>query len=235
MNPTRRTAVVVGALFLTADAAGVLSMWLNQTVVGASDRLAAVSVNVNLVATSALLELMMGLAVAGIAIAIYPVLRRFGERLALGYVVIRTVELMLAIIGTLGWLTLLTVGKDYVGAGSGDASLRAVGGMVLAEGDWANNAVLPIVFGLGALILNYTLYRFRLVPRWLSAWGFGAAALWLAAGVIETYGGSVVALAAPIGAQEIALALWLIVKGFSAAAFAPELGLKQAAGRAAAA
>jgi len=117
-----------------------------------------------------------------------------------------------------------------VSAGTPDASLQALGDVLLAEGDWVNHAVLPIVFALDALILNYALYQARLVPRWLPVWGLGGAALWLAAGVMVTYGvqpSATTVLAAPIGVQEMALAAWLIVKGFNLAAFrsGPEVGL----------
>ncbi len=115
-------------------------------------------------------------------------------------------------------------------AGTPDASLQALGGVLLAEGNWVNYAVLPIIFALDALILNYALYQARLVPRWLSLWGLGGAALWLAAGVMVTYGvrtSATTVLATPIGVQEVALAASLIVKGFNLAAFTsePEVGL----------
>jgi hypothetical protein len=93
-----------------------------------------------------------------------------------------------------------------------------------------NYAVLPIVFALDALILNYALYQARLVPRWLSVWGLGGAALWLAARVMVTYGvqpSATTVLAAPMGVPDMALAAWLMVKGFNLAALTsgPEVGL----------
>ena len=59
----------------------------------------------------------------------------------------------------------------------------------------------------------------RLVPTWLSVWGLAGAAAYLAAGLLVLYGleplsTPQVVLEAPLGLQEIALALWLIVKGF---------------------
>ena len=78
-------------------------------------------------------------------------------------------------------------------------------------------------FGLSALILNYALYGARLVPRWLSVWGLVGASLYMAAGAMVLYGleplsTTQVVLEAPLGVQESALATWLIVKGFNAAA-----------------
>src|SRR5215470_5724445 len=144
----RTTARVVGGLFITADVAGVLAVVLLQPIFGAHDYFTVASRNGNRVATGALLELMMGIAVVGIAVAIYTVLRRFSERLALGYVVVRTMEGMLNVISAIGGLILLSMSREFVSAGTPDASLQALRGVLLAEGDWVNYAVLPIVFAL---------------------------------------------------------------------------------------
>jgi len=211
----------VGGLFIAADVAGVLAMVLLQPVFGAHDYLTEATRNGNRVATGALLGLVMGIAIVGIAVTIYAVLRRFSERLALGYVVVRTMEGMVDVISAIGALMLLSVSRDFVSSGSSAAALQTLGGVLLAENNWVSYVIMPIVFALDALILNYVLYRARLVPRWLSVWGLGGAALWLAAGVMVTYGlkpSATTGLAVPIGLQEIALAIWLIVKGFNTTA-----------------
>ncbi len=82
------------------------------------------------------------------------------------------------------------------------------------------------MFGLSAVLLNFVVYRARLVPRWLSGWGLAGAAPWMAAGVLVLYGlvepfsTTQTVLAIPIGVQGMALAVWLIVKGFNTSAFA---------------
>lgn len=81
------------------------------------------------------------------------------------------------------------------------------------------------MFSIGALVLNTTFFRSRLVPRWLSLWGLAGAAAYLTAGLLVMYGldplsTPQVVLEAPLGLQEIALALWLIVKGFNTQATA---------------
>ena len=99
---------------------------------------------------------------------------------------------------------------------------QSVGDAVLGARDWAGNAILDATaFGLSALLLNYTLYGARLVPRWLSVWGLAGASLYMAAGALVMYGlepqsTAQVVLDAPLGLQEMALAIWLIVKGFNA-------------------
>jgi uncharacterized protein DUF4386 len=221
----RTTARVVGGLFIAATVSGLLGAVFQQPAFGAHDYLTKASLNATGVATAAVLELIEAMTIVGIAVAIYTVLRQFSERLALGYIAVRSMEGMVIVIGTIVELTLLTVSQKYVGAGSHDVSLQTLGAVLLAGHDWVYNAVLPIVYPLGALILNYVLFQTRLVPRWLSVWGLGGAALFLASGVMVAYGvGTMPVLAAPIGLQEQALALWLIFKGFNAAALQLEVG-----------
>lgn len=230
MMTHRTTARVVGSLFIAGTVAGTVGLALfQQPVIDATDYLTEVSLNESRVATGALLELIMGIAVVGIAIVIYPVLRLHSERLAIGYVAARTIEGVFYVISTVALLTLLTVSREFVNAGTSDAFLfQSLGDLLLAGRDWAGHAVLDATaFTVSALILNYALYQARLVPRWLSAWGLVGALLYMAAGVLVMYGleplsTTQVGLEAPLGVQEMALALWLIIKGFNAAAFVSE-------------
>ena len=74
------------------------------------------------------------------------------------------------------------------------------------------------------------LYKLKLIPRFISAWGFIAAAILLIGTVlvmVEALTGlSEVAVqlifATPIAVNEMVLAVWLIVKGFSPSAIAAE-------------
>jgi hypothetical protein len=216
----RVTARLVGILFLVATAAGLAGLPLQESVVGDSDYLAAASEQRDRLATGVLLQLVMGLAVVAIAVVIYPVLRRRTERLAIGYVVARVVEAVVYVVSGAALLALVTLGERSLAAGD-PASWAAVGRLVLAERDWAGHAILDAtVFSVGALVLNAALYLARLVPRWLSVWGMAGAAAYLLAGVLVLYGleplsTPQVLLEAPLGLQEIALALWLIIKGFT--------------------
>jgi hypothetical protein len=223
----RNTARIVGGLFIAATVAGVLGLTLQESVIGAPDYLTRASRNETQVATGALLQLIMGIAVVGVAVAVYPVLRRHGERLALAYVAARSIEAMIYVIGTIGLLSLVSLSRQFVSAGAPEASqFQVVGAMVLAERDWGGHAVLDVTaFPLSALILNYGLYRARLVPRWLSAAGLAGATAYLAAGVLVLYGlepfsVTQILLAAPLGLQELVLAAWLIVRGFTTQASA---------------
>ena len=164
MSP-RTTARVVGWLFIVATLAGIAALALVQPVLDASDYLSKASANENQVATGVLLELVMGTAVVAIAVVIYPVLRRFSQRLALGFVAARTVEAVIYLIDAIAVLTLLSVSGDFVDAGTPQSSpFQPLGAALLAVRDWGGNVVLDVTaFSISALILNFALYRAKLV------------------------------------------------------------------------
>jgi len=223
----RTAACIVGVLFITATVASTVAIVLLEPVLGAADYLTRASLSEGLVATGALFELINHIAVVGIAVAVYPILRRFSERLALGYVAARSIEAVFFAIGTMQLLALVTVSQEYVAAGAPATShLQTLGGILLAGHDWDRLALAFTAFGLGALVLNYTLYQARLVPRWLSVWGALAAALIVAARMavlygLETSSATMAVLDGPIAVQEMVFAVWLIVKGFSPSAIEP--------------
>jgi hypothetical protein len=224
----RMTARVVGALFMLATVPFSISVFVLAPILESSDVLTSVSQNEVQVGAGVLLELVNHIAVLGIAVAIYPVLRGFSERLALGYVAARSIEAALFAIATLHLLTLVSVSQEYVAASEQVAAqLRVLGDLLLVGHDW-NNAALPFTtFSIGALLLNYTLFRAKLVPRWISVFGLLAAASILSARLLIISGvdlppSTVVIMDAPIFLQEMVFAAWLIAKGFNPAALSDD-------------
>jgi hypothetical protein len=226
MMTHRSAARVAGILFIIATVAFSLSVALLEPVLETSDYLALVSSSGLRVAIGTLLELTNHIAVVGIAVVLYPVLRRFSERFAVGYVAARSIESVLFAIGTMHLVALASVSHAFVTAGAPpDSYFHTLGDVLLAGHDWDNAALLFTAFSLGALILNYVLFRVRLVPRWLSGWGLVAAFLILAARIMVVLGiqlpsSTVFMMDAPIMLQEMVFAVWLIAKGFNAAVLA---------------
>lgn len=217
----RNAARMVGALFIMATVPFSLSVGILEPIIGGPDVLSRAFASEARVRVGILLELINHIAVVGIAVVIYPVLKRFNERLAIGYVVARSIEAVLFTIGTMQLLALLIVSRELVTSsipGSTDFQTWAA---VLVAGHDLNNAELPfIAFGLGALMLNFVLHRARLVPRWVSVCGLLAAASILTARIALLLGvdlspGTVTMMDAPIFVQEMVFAILLIVRGFN--------------------
>ena len=133
---------------------------------------------------------------------------------------------MLYIIGVVGLLSLLTLSQEYVTAGASNASLFQISGtLLLAVKTWAGQLGV-IAFTMGGMMYYYVFYQSKLVPRWLSGWGFLGAALSLAAALLAIFGQIIpfstvfILFKLPILVQEMVLAVWLIVKGFNPSAIA---------------
>ena len=215
----RRVALSAGVLLITATVANVIGTGLSRSLLEAPDYLVGVAGHANRVAAGALLELIAAGASVGIAIALYPVLKQWGRGLALGSVVFRTAEAVMYMISVVSLLSLLALSQRFTSAVAADpVSSRAVGDAFL---DVREQAALVGVFAfcVGGLLYSYLFYRSRLVPRWLSGWGIGAIVLLFLACLLALFSQNDVTtytvLALPLGVQEMVLAVWLIVKGFS--------------------
>lgn len=207
----RGNAIAVGILFIVCSAASILSIVPLGSMLDGPDYLTQLAANGDSVVLAALIAFVWAATAAGIAIGLYPVIRKYNRSLALGSVVARTVEGMFVLVGTLGLLALLSLGQGSAVAGDALLALR----------DWALGFLALLSFGVGASMYSYLLFKSRLVPRWLSGWGLIGAGLLLVstvyAGFAQDFGFTTVSMVLniPIGLQEMVLAVWLIVKGFS--------------------
>lgn len=221
MDSNRRIAVIVGSLFILADVATLLGTSLTGPVFSDSHYLQNASGHASALKLGAVAEIFGALAVALIPAFLYPILRRFHEGIALGYLSIRIAEAFCVILSAVASLLLLSLSQSYVGASAAQApSYAASGALVQGLNTWAFD-LDPIVFGVGAMLFYYLLVRSRLVPAWLALWGLLGAVCVISAGLSGLFGsfGSLqYALAVPIAVQEMALAGWLIVVGFRSGA-----------------
>jgi hypothetical protein len=217
----RKTATITGVLLIIATFASILSNSFLQSV-NASDYLVAVSANQNMVLTGALLIFIAAITSAGIAISLYPLLKRYNEALALGAVCFRLIETVFYSVGVLGLILLQTLSQEFVNAGVPNASsFQTIGTLLLSGRTLAGFVLATTAFGLGALMYYYIFYQSNLIPRWLSGWGLVGAILMITASMsvmfqlIGLMSTAFIVLVLPIAAQEIVLAFWLIIKGFN--------------------
>lgn len=219
---SRKTAIIVGVLYIIGTVAGVLSLVFAGSILNDPDYLMKVSANENQIITGALFVLMMGLALALVPVMMFPILKKHHEGLAAGYVVFRgALETFSYIAMAISWLLLISLSQEYIKAGAPDVSYYQTLGALVLRGHDSIRSILEIVFPLGALMFYAVLYQSKLIPRWISGWGLAAALLWLAAGLLGLFHLIVpmstmqIVLSLPIGLQEMVMAVWLIVKGFN--------------------
>ncbi len=188
----RRTARVVGILILAA--------YLFYGVGGAiaTTMASAPGADSNPVFLGSALSMLVNSAlVIGIGILLFPIVAAHSRRVALVYLGTRLFE-----------GTALATGVVALVALSGTAAVSA--------NSLAYNIGMTGL-GLGSLFLMALLFRTRLVPRFLAAWGFAGYAVFAAGSLLEIFGftGAGLVAAAPGGLFEVAFGIWLIVRGFS--------------------
>lgn len=215
MNTSKTTATIVGLLFIIAMVTSLLGGSVLESSLNAPDFLMSFAANTNQVSLGVLLELINAIAVIGIAIMMFPILKNFNERIAIGYVSFRIIESIMCIASAIIPLSLRVLSQRFLEAGEMSVTHLQTLGTILttARADFAN-ILIPIFFCLSALMFYYILYRSKLIPRFISAWGLIGVILLLPLNLYELSMTFNLMLALPIILNEIVLGVWLIVKGF---------------------
>ena len=226
----RKSAIWVGVLWIMATVFPASSIVAWSALDGGEGILTNAATHKNQLITWALLNLVGAVAAAGVAFMFYPILNRAADTsvkkgLALWYVGSRITEGGMYLVAVLATWAFLPLSREFAAAGAPDASHFQTSGNVLQSTSDLALTLAQSVFAIGAVMLYYLLFRSRLVPRWLSLWGLVAAPLFLIASLSLLWTGDpnstlATILFVPLALQEMVLAVWLIVKGFDAAALA---------------
>ncbi len=228
MNTSRKTAIIVGVLFIMALVLFLIGKAFYEPILSSPDYLDNTYPNRVIVIIGILLEFISALAVILIPVLLFPILKKYNEVLALGYVSFRLFEAVLLSVAQIFKLSLVNLSQEYLNKGGVDVSyFKNTGNSIQSVIYWVDHdgLVYLFVFGIGALLLYSALYKSKLIPRWLSIWGLFSAVAILTASVMNTFDISLVlamVLVIPIAFQEQAMAIWLIVKGFNPSAIASE-------------
>jgi hypothetical protein len=195
MKLTKRIAVIVGLLFLVSTLTFMIGS--NQI----RSFLIDVSQNKSPLFLGVILEIICGVAVVGIGVLMFPILKLFKKRLALGYVIFRIIECTIIIVGGIYLLSLL-------------------------EFMWKYEMIIFVFTALGGLIFSYLLYLSKLVPRYLSGLGIIGYLMLFLGVVLDMFSifnindGAGMLLYLPGGLFELFLPIWLFIKGFNSSAIA---------------
>lgn len=233
MNTHRKTARIVGVLFILAIVMLFIGEALYKPILDSPDYLDNAYPNRIVVIIGILLEFTGVPAVVLLSVFLFPILKKHNEALALGYVGFRCLEAAILSVAYISKLSLVNLSQDYLNRGGVDASyFQYIGSSIQSENHWAGTTglIYLIVFALGSLMLYSVFYRSKLIPRFISVWGFIAAIVLLTGSVLVNIDlftgisglGLELIFALPIAVAEMMLSIWLIVKGFNSSAIASE-------------
>jgi hypothetical protein len=215
MTPLRKTALVAGVLYLlTFVSIPTLALYVpvhdpNYILGPGPD---------NGVFFGGILEVIVALAGVGTAVALYPVLKRQNEGLALGFVGSRVLEGAGILAGVACLLSIVSLRQ--AGAGTGALVTGQTLAILYDRIFLLSQSLMPAV---NDLLLGLLLYQSRLVPRVLSLIAFIGAPLLLASDIAVVFSfwertSTPAALAAlPVALFEFSLGVYLVVKGFKPA------------------
>ncbi|MCK4512119.1 DUF4386 domain-containing protein [bacterium] len=215
----RKTAITVGVLYIIATAAGIAAVMMN-----APTGLAQMAAGKSAILATALFDIVMAVAVAGLGVMLYPVLMRDADTsskqgLTTWYVGTRITEGALFFVGVIALVSMLSVSEAMAGVSAVQTASYEAAALALKtvfDYSWIAGQT---IFCVGAAMLYWLLYVSKRVPRWLSVWGLVAAPMMLVAGFmlpITNDPNSTISslLYVPMGLQEMVLAVWLIAWGF---------------------
>src|SRR3954464_658081 len=192
----RRTARIVGVLFL----AGFLAYGVGSLIAAGIVRSADRSGSTALFATGAALMLLNSAFVIGIGVLMFPILRAHNKAIAAGYLGTRIFEGVVLAIGVVSLIVL--TGSAAIDANSAFYNVAEAG------------------LGIGSLFFCALLFRTGLVPRFLAVWGFIGYACFAGGTLLELFGvaGAGLVGAIPGGLFELTFGVWLIARGFASTA-----------------
>ncbi len=187
------------------------------------DMLGLVAANSSRLTGGAFFYLMMGISLLAMTVFLYPIFRKDSEELAMGMVLFRgALEGTGYFVSTLGILTLVALGNEYIATGAGSATLQSMGNGLYQFQDLLG-PVNSIIFLIGAMCLYLSFYRTRLIPRWLTVWGLIGVVPYMAYALLHFFhmdNGYGFYLQMVLAPQEMVMGVWLIVKGFNPSAIA---------------
>lgn len=220
-DPTRKTALVAGLLYLATFASSIPAVFLLAPAVSNPAYVLGAGPD-GLVRLGVFLDLVNCLTAVGTAVALYSVVKRQHEGLAIGFVAFRVLEASILAIGSVAMLAVVTL-REAAATGTDSGALAAAGRSLVEVRYWSFMVGTGIP-ALNAYFLGTILYRSRLVPRIIPVLGLVGVATFGSFVVGHILGftrpGTVwhVAGVAPIFVWELALGLWMAFRGFNRSA-----------------
>jgi hypothetical protein len=230
MDPMRKTAYVVGVLFVITYITSIAAKFAFYPPFLDNANYILGNGEDTRVLWGAFAEMILIIANIGTAVALYPVLKRRFPALSLGFVTARLMESVFIAVGVLAVVTLVTMRQDFAGAAADTTALAAASHALVTLQEWTFNLGPGFVVGVGnGLLLGYMMYKTGLVPRRMAVLGLVGGPLIVLSGTAVIFGvidagSGVKALASiPEFFWELIFGVYLIVKGFRPSAVTADM------------
>lgn len=213
----RKKIKISGGLIILGIIIGILSI---VPPVESDKFLEEVFPNKNQVLTGGIFQFFLVPIYTGFSLLLYPILKQYSKTLSIGFVCFRFMAATFQLIGIILLPIFVLLSQEYSAAASSYLAVyESVGDILRLSRDLTNHLGVILATGLGNILFYLILYREKLVPKWLSIWGFiGNIAIMLASffiifQLIEVISTEYGLMSIPLVVQEIVLAIWLLTKG----------------------
>jgi len=215
MNSNKNTPRLLGAAFLMVLFLTFSELW-TISIIGTgsvSDSLVSISNSLTQLRISMLLGLILSAGIVVLAVLLFVVLQKQNKTIALVALGWWLLEAITVAIRQMSIYALLPLTLEYAKAGAPDSSyFQTLATLFFDVGQWGYDVHLWF-FALGGILWYYLFYRSEYIPRLLSIWGIVGVSLVLIASVLAGFEIRVLALVLPNTLFELAIGLWLLVKG----------------------
>ncbi len=211
--------MMLGVLLLCGILFGILS---SVPALENPDYLTKLSTTKTQVLIAVFFQAAMAVVYVLIAAMLYPIVKKYNEDLATGYFGFRIIGAGFLFVGICTLLLLLWLSQSFATADQINSSYVQTTGELIRRGrDFLNHIGMILPWSIGGLILYYCLYQMKLIPQWLSIWGFVGSAVTLLSTLLLML--TIIEMATPIyfimntptALFELILAVFLMVKGFN--------------------
>jgi hypothetical protein len=216
MRTAKSVGRIIGVLFLVQVllALPVYTQWGMLRSVTAPDFLANAAGNATQIRVGVLLTFVLSALTLAAALIALPVFRRHSERMAFLFLALSVVGLATQVTESVATRDLLSMSLMYTKADAPKEFLETLG--AVARSTWASAHYVNLMLGhIKAFVFFVIMYRFALVPRVLGGVGMAATILSTTATIMPLFGYPFsYPMIAPAAVTQLALTLWLMVKGF---------------------
>lgn len=221
MNTNKTRGRVVGVLFLLLVILGSTSLdfrGLSTSLTESEGFLKTVLENSFDMRLAILLDFLAAAIWVGIFIVIYPVLKKQLRSMSLWYLGFGFLVIYFGIIITsnISHLSLIALSQEFSNASNADVDHFRILGKLKVKDYYSAHFFGLITYSMGAAALFYALFKSKLVPQFLSAWGMLAMTVVFTATWFQIFGQKVsFNFYLQNGVHILFFTIWLLVKGFS--------------------
>jgi hypothetical protein len=217
MDPARRSAFFGGLFYLITFASSIPAVFLLRPVINDSHYIISAGADTQVV-WGTILDLVNALTAVGSAVALYPVMKRQSQSMALGFVSTRLFEAAVVAIGVVSLLTIVSLRQPHA-TGSEASTLAMTGHALVAAYNWVFLIGPNLMPAVNGVLLGTLMYKSGLVPKAIPLMGLVGGPLLLMVTIasmvgITHHGSAWWVVAAPIVVWEFSLGCYLLVKGF---------------------